>query len=84
MRRGSFHRLFAGGTLYAFGRRLDGERLIAAFNPGSEPQEAGIPLGAFGKGEYRPVFGAAEIQSRGDELHLKLSPRSSVVLYNRI
>jgi neopullulanase len=83
LRRGSFQRLFASGTLYAFERRLDGEHLIAAFNPGSEPQEANISLDVLGKAPYSTLLGAAEIQSRGGELHLRLSARSSVVLYSR-
>jgi cyclomaltodextrinase len=47
LRRGEFKSLFAHGKVYAFGRRLAGETLIAVFNTAAEPWEMDLPVGGY-------------------------------------
>lgn len=83
LRRGSFQRLCAEGNVYAFGRRLENERLITAFNTGKHAQEVDLDLGSFGAGPYVSIFGKAAVTPQENALHLKLEPQSSVVLKHR-
>jgi len=80
LRRGSFHRLASEGNAYVFGRRLEGQRLIVAFNTGGQAQRLAVPLEAFGGGTYLSIFGRAKVESVERALNIRLNPRSSVVL----
>jgi neopullulanase len=80
LRRGTFQRLCAEGNLYAFGRGLDGQRCIIAFNTGHELQRVRLDLESFGAGSYQPIFGQASAAPDGSGIHLELSPRSGVLL----
>jgi neopullulanase len=80
LRRGSYHRLASEGFGYAFGRRLDSERLIVAFNAGEQNQKLFVPLDDFSGGPYISIFGRARVETGEDGLTLRLAPRSSVVL----
>jgi glycosidase len=44
LRRGTFERVYAGKSVYAFARRLDETTLVAAFNTGESEVTAQIPL----------------------------------------
>ncbi|MGE5250411.1 MAG: glycoside hydrolase family 13 protein [Bacteroidota bacterium] len=80
LRRGSFQRLAAEGHSYAFGRRLEEERLVVAFNAGQNMEAVDIPLSDFGGRDYAVIFGAAEVEANDDRLWLTLRPRSGAVL----
>jgi neopullulanase len=84
LRRGSFHRLHAEGNAYAFGRRLENERLITAFNTGGQPQKLDLKLDKFGAGPYVTIFGKAKVEAPTATLSLTLDPHSSVVLKYRL
>jgi neopullulanase len=83
LRRGSYHRLVASDEVYAFGRKLNDERLVIALNAADQVRTVDIAVDALGltNGPLATIFGeaSAEIQ-KGKILALKLAPRSAVVL----
>ncbi len=83
LRRGSFHRLYADSNVYAFGRKLDNEQMIAAFNIHNEAVKVEIPLEDFGAGSYSALFGKAKVKTSAGKLQLDLPPRGNVVLKNQ-
>lgn len=84
LRRGSFERLAAADGCYAFGRRLDDERIIVAFNAGEKPHQLEIARGDFTLGKYVPLFGEAGLERFKGGLRLSLPARSGVVLAAKV
>jgi len=84
LRRGSFHRIYADSTVYVFGRKYEGQRLIIALNAGAETAKAEVSLEDFGTGNYVSIFGKAKVKPvDGTKLQLELPRRGSVVMKNQ-
>jgi glycosidase len=83
LRGGTFHRLYADSSVYAFGRRLGNERVIVAMNASDATQNVTIPVSAIGlaDGPVATLFGEGKARVSEGQVHgLKLAPRSGVVL----
>ncbi|HEY4690776.1 MAG TPA: glycoside hydrolase family 13 protein [Anaerolineae bacterium] len=83
LRRGAYHRLYAGDGVYAFGRTLGDERLVIALNAASGARAIDVPVGALGlrTGSLSDVWSDARYAIVDGTLRdLKLAPRSGVVL----
>ncbi len=83
LRRGSYHRLYANHGVYAFGRMLNEEKIIMAYNTLEQDCTIDIdvtPL-ALSDGAMPAIFGIAETKIQAGRLiGIKLAPRSAVVL----
>jgi cyclomaltodextrinase len=47
LRRGDYHSLYGEGSVYALGRSLEDDMVLVAFNAGTTPQDAVIPVVGF-------------------------------------
>jgi glycosidase len=83
LRRGTYHRLYAEGDVYAFGRKLDNDVLLVAVNVGEASQEIAIPVGELlAEGtELRGLYGemTGSVVKEG-QVAMALGPRSGVVM----
>ena len=83
LRRGTYHRLYAGEDVYAFGRKLGDETLVIALNAATSTRTLTIPVRALGlaDGPLSTFWGDATAKvSNGLLQELKLAPRSAVVM----
>jgi len=83
LRRGSYHRLYAADGVYAFGRKMNDEKLVIALNAAEQEKSLDIAVQALGlpDGKLATIFGEARAKVQdGKILGLKLAPRSAVVL----
>jgi neopullulanase len=84
LRRGSYHRLYADREVYAFGRRLDQDRLVVALNTATVTKTIDIPVQPIGLAEGA-LSDAFTVDRRwpivsGVLREVKLPPRSGLVL----
>ena len=84
LRRGSYHRLYANREVYAFGRRLDQDRLVIALNTATVSKAVDIPVQPIGLAEGA-LGDAFQIDQRwtivnGVLREVKIPPRSGLVL----
>ena len=83
LRRGAYHRLYAGHDVYAFARKLGDEVLIVAVNVAEEARSATIPLGNLlpvGASVERLYGGEGRYHVARQALQFALKPRSGVIL----
>ena len=76
LRRGTFRTLYAEGSLYAFERETEGERLVGVLNVADEPVTLSVPLEAAG---LEPLAGEGLTLQAG-VLTSTLEGRSSALL----
>ena len=76
LRRGSIRYVFGKGSLLAFVRETEEERLLCAFNPGSE--ERAFP---FDEGRLRPLLGQPHFSQNDGLYTIALPPRSGAVFF---
>jgi cyclomaltodextrinase len=82
LRHGTFHRLHAEDNVFAFGRRLGGERILVAMNASSVTRTVDIPVSILGLPDRQMVtlFGDVKVRvTDGQVRGLKLAPRSGAV-----
>lgn len=82
LRRGSYQRLGAGMTTYAFSRALGDDKLIVALNVGSQAQKLELLTGdLFAEGTaLRAIYGRAEATVEGGRVTLNLPAREGCIL----
>ena len=84
LRRGTYHRLFAHDSVYVFGRWLDQEKIVIAFNASSRTHTIDVPVDALQvqDGALVDVWNAdARWPVTNGVVHdLKLAPRTGMVL----
>ncbi|MGH2524014.1 MAG: DUF3459 domain-containing protein, partial [Anaerolineales bacterium] len=83
LRRGAYHRLYAGEGVYVFGRQLEAETLVIALNTASATRSIDVPVAALDLGDgflFDVWSDATEVLAGGVLRELKLAPRSGVVL----
>lgn len=84
LRRGEYFRLYADGSVYAFGRRLDQEVLLIAINRAEEECKVDIPLHSLINSERRTlqfIYGSqGEVISEAGNVQLTIGRRCGVVL----
>lgn len=83
LRRGAYRRLYADDAVYAFGRQMDGETLLAAVNVSPEVRTVALPTeGLFGVGTVlRQVYGGqGQAIVQAGRIPVTLAPRSGTVL----
>jgi cyclomaltodextrinase / maltogenic alpha-amylase / neopullulanase len=79
LRRGSFTRLWSADGVYAYGRALEGESLVVAFNTSDEPKKVEVQIEA--KKKPKPFFGEpSEIELTNGILRFTIPARSGCVL----
>jgi cyclomaltodextrinase len=91
LRHGSTVAVGAAGPGFAFERRLDGDRLVVALNPGTEPMELAVTLDGVGRGRLEGVSldggdsdgsppGAAGVEVVDGAARVAIGPRRGQVL----
>ncbi|MDI6768270.1 MAG: glycoside hydrolase family 13 protein [Anaerolineales bacterium] len=83
LRRGSYQPLYAADGVYAFGRKLDAERLVIALNAAEETRTIDIAVESLdlADGPLTAIFGRTQASVQDGKINsLRLSPRSAVVL----
>ncbi len=82
LRRGEYQTLYGHDTVYALGRKLADDRLVAAFNVGYETRQVGIPTAGFlpDGSVLADVWTGHTYAVNADQLTIQLQPRSAVVL----
>jgi alpha-glucosidase len=78
LRRGAYRHLAAEGSVYAFCREGEGERLLVAVNAGTE-SVAALPVQMEGAGGAVLRWGRGEAVGRDGALHLSLPGRAAGV-----
>ena len=83
LRRGTYHRLRAADGVYAFGRKLNDEKLVVALNAADQARVVDVAVEALDlpDGTLATIFGESKAKVQGGKIiGLKLPPRSAVVL----
>jgi len=83
LRRGAYHRLYARGEVYAFGRQLAGDTVVVALNVSQAAHVVDIPVGALGlaDGPLANAWGGPSAEVAGGIVRqLSLPPRTGVAL----
>jgi glycosidase len=83
LRRGTYHRLFAADGVYAFGRKLNDEKLVIALNAAEQVRTLDVVVDTLAllDGALSTIFGEAKAKVQGGKIvGLKLAPRSAAVL----
>ena len=85
LRTGSYHVLFAEGTVYVFARKLGDEELIVAINVGTAPADhVSFEVVGLQSQPNQQLYGTAEVSWSGEgesnHLSLHLAPRSGCIL----
>jgi len=83
LRRGTYHRLRAADGVYAFGRKLNDEKLVVALNAADQARVVDVAVEALDlpDGTLATIFGESKAKVQGGKIMgLKLPPRSAVVL----
>ncbi len=82
LRRGTFHRLYADATTYAFARRLGQETLLVALNAGDTPAQVTLPLQEMAADgtALRDLLSNHTWSVADGEVRLSLPPLSGAVL----
>ena len=83
LRRGTYHRLYAADGAYAFGRKLNDEKLVIALNASEQVRTVDIAVDALAlpDGALAAIFGESKAKVQAGKIAgLELSPRSAVVL----
>ncbi|MEJ5199780.1 MAG: glycoside hydrolase family 13 protein [Anaerolineae bacterium] len=85
LRRGRFERLYATDDVCSFGRQLDGEAAVVAFNAGREERTFNIEVGdLMPDGAATDVWGGGSARVlHGTLRHVTLAPRSAAVFVMR-
>jgi glycosidase len=78
---GDYRTLVADGTVYAFGRTLEGSSLVVAVNVGDEAQQLTVPLAGLPAGQPRVLYGSGdELRHDGETISVILPAQSGIVL----
>ncbi len=83
LRRGSYQRLYAADSVFAFGRRLGDEAHVIAFDVSDAPKTVEFPIEAMAPQSKPPehLFGPqTNAQRRENTLRLEIPARSGVIL----
>jgi cyclomaltodextrinase len=82
LRRGSFHRLLAEASVYAFARRLNQEALAVVFNAGESPAEIALPVRELGweGAPLRDLLSERSWVVSDGQVRLSLDPLSAAIL----
>lgn len=81
LRLGGYRVLYAEGLVYGFARQHQGDTLIVVVNADTEPQRAAIPLHETMEPlSLNVLYGAAQLERRGDTLYVSLPARQGVVV----
>jgi glycosidase len=82
LRRGDYHTLYGEGTVYALGRGLGEDRILAAFNAGTSPQEVVLPVGEFvpDGAVLSNVWGSDTYTVSAGRIGIRLPSQSALVL----
>jgi glycosidase len=83
LRRGSFNRLYATDSVYAFSRSWNDENLVVAMNTSVNTKNIEIIVEQLNSQENSPeiIFGEiGRAQRSGDKLYLEVSPRSGMLI----
>lgn len=79
LRRGTFHKLFAGEGAYSFARKLDGDNLVIALNASNKKVDVPIPVELLGTSP-NIIWGLASLSREGENTLLQIDARSGVIL----
>jgi cyclomaltodextrinase len=84
LRTGSYHILFAEGTVYVFARILGHEEIVVAVNVSTEPANISFEPANLKSTHDKLLYGKGEFVWKGDaetrHLELRLPPRSGLIL----
>jgi len=79
-RDGSYKRLYAADSVYAFKRESESETILVAMNAAEIAHKVNLTKVDLGQGKTQILFGQADLEVEKEIVRLNIPPRSSVVL----
>jgi len=79
LRRGTFHKLYAGDGAYSFARKFESENLVIALNASNSMLIVPIPTESIGTSP-KLIWGQTSLSTDGENTLLQIDARSGVIL----